>query len=188
MGLSFRLFLPIHDVDVPEGWRIMRNLLSRAMPLALAGVVVLGVVGAAMGGNLPFGMQKAISETAAEIGVDMPSPSTTNPFEFRITPAPSAVASDRVVDVHEAIDEYRAALESWKTCIATAAPQRGGGQVAPTDDPQSRGNPAAECEPKPRLDVPRPADDHLTTEQTRPDRGKPDDTGRPDQPGKSNRP
>ena len=166
----------------------MRSLLSRAMPVATAGVVVLGVVGAAMGGNLPFGMQKAISETASEVGVDVPSPSTTDPFEFRITTAPPDSASDRAGEVHEAIDEYRAELESWKTCIAATASQRGNDQVVTTDGLQSRGNPAAECEPKPRLDVPRPADDHLTTERSRPDRGQPNGTGRPDQPGNSNRP
>ena len=150
---------------------MIRNLLSRSLPLMVATVVVLAGVGAAMGGNLPFGMQQAVSETASELGIDVPSPSTTDPSAFRTDTPRAPVAVDRTVDVHQAIDAYRSDLEVWRTCIAETAQQ-------------SSGNPVASCGVKPRLDVPRPFDDPLRAAANEGRAtGRPDDVGRPDQPG-----
>ena len=154
---------------------MIKNLISRSLPVMVAAVVVLAGVGAALGGNLPFGMQQSVSETAAELGIEVPSPSTTDPYAYRTETPRAPTATERPDDVHRAIGDYRADLEIWRTCVAETARQ------AP-------GNPVAACGVKPRLEVPRPFDDPLVAPGN-PDRpnGKPDDTGRPDQPGNATR-
>ncbi len=156
---------------------MFRILLSRSLPVMVAGVVVLAGIGAAMGGNLPFGIQQAVSETASEVGIDMPAPSTTDASAFRSDSPVPPVVVDRTRDVHDAIDGFKRDLTAWRTCIVETAPQRGA-------------NPAAACGQKPRLDVPRPYDDPLTlldrggADDTKPDRrGRPDGAGKPDRAG-----
>jgi hypothetical protein len=168
---------------------MIRNLLSRAMPLTTAGVVVLVVVGAAMGGNLPFGIQQAVSDHASEVGIEMPSPSTTDPYEFRTNQPRSESASDRPEEVHTAIDRYNVEVEAWRTCISDTASQRGTDKANTSAPPQTTfGNPATECGAKPRLDVPRPADDSLPTQKPDQDRGPSTTTSGPDQAGHNNLP
>ena len=126
-------------------------MLDIGLPLMLSShlAVVLAGIGAAMGGNLPFGIQQAVSETASEVGIDMPAPSTTDASAFRSDSPVPPVVVDRTRDVHDAIDGFKRDLTAWRTCIVETAPQRGA-------------NPAAACGQKPRLDVPRPYDDPLT--------------------------
>jgi hypothetical protein len=159
------------------------------MPAATAGVVVLVVVGAAMGGNLPFGIQQSVSDHAFEVGIGVPSPSTTDPYEFRTNEPRPESASDRPEEVHAAIDGYKVELEAWRTCISDTASQRDTDKtVASAPTQPAIGSPAAECGAKPRLDVPRRDDDSLPAQK--PDQGQAPQTatGRPDQAGNSNPP
>jgi hypothetical protein len=154
---------------------MIRNVVSRSLPVLVAGVVVLVGVGMAMAGNLPFAMQQAVSETASEVGIEVPYPSTTDLDAFRTDDTHPPAAVDRTVDVHQAIDQYKADLEIWRTCVAETARS-------------SPGNPTSQCGPKPDLNVPRPADDPVTPERSSDQPGgKPVETGRPDEPGTSNR-
>jgi hypothetical protein len=168
---------------------MIRTLLSRAIPVVMAGVVVLVVVGAAMGGNLPFGIQQTVSKHASEVGIEMPSPSTTDPYEFRTNEPRSESASDRPDEVHAAINRYNVEVEAWRTCISDTASKRGtdkAGTSAPSQP--TIGNPATECGAKPRLDVPRPADNSVPTQKPDQDRGRSTATSRPDQADNNNPP
>ena len=153
---------------------MIRNVVSRWFPALAAGVVVLVGVGIAMAGNLPFAVQRAVSETASEVGIEVPYPSTTDLDAFRTDTTQPGAATDQAVDVHEAIDQYKTDLEVWRTCVAETAQS-------------SVGNPTSQCGPKPSLNVPRPADDPGNPDRytDRPG-GRPLETGRPDEPGTSN--
>jgi hypothetical protein len=150
-------------------------VVSRWLPVLAAGVVVLVGVGMAMAGNLPFAMQQAVSETASEMGVRVPYPSTTDLDAFRTDTTLRPAAGDGTVDVHEAIDQYKTDLETWRICVAETARS-------------SPGSPTSQCGPKPNLTVPRPADEPMAPERDTGRRGgKPDERGRPDEAGTSSR-
>lgn len=148
---------------------MIRRILTRSIPLTGASVVLLILVGVALAGNLPFAVQQAVSETASELGIDVPAPSTTDPTRFRTSDSPpSATAIDRAVNVRKAIDRYRTAMTAWRTCIAQAVPR-------------AKGGPVDECGPKPHLDVPRPADDSVVRgEGIDQERGRPEGAGPPE--------
>ena len=168
---------------------MIRNLLSRAMPVTTFVAVVLVAVGAAMGGNLPFDIQQAVSETAGEIGIEVPSPSTTDPSEFRTGEPNSESMATRAVEVHTAIETFKVRLDAWTSCVAEAASLRGTGKTETSaDDKRATGNPVDECGAKPRLDVPRPADDTLPTRNPQTGHGPQTTNSDNDGPGNGNRP
>jgi hypothetical protein len=91
--------------------------------------------------------------------------------------------------VHETIDDYTTALDAWTTCVAEAAASRGSLQSDPeTRVVGERFDPTAGCDPKPKLDLPRPTSDGVEGPRSgdTPDKpGRPDDPGKPDNPGRA---
>jgi hypothetical protein len=172
---------------------MFRRLFSRLTSLATVAVVLLIGVGVALSGNLPSGVQDAVAETAGAVGFDVPTSGQQHQWSAQDTFTDTQDAAPRsdghVQVVHDTIDDYTTELDAWTTCMAEAAASRGSLQ----SDPETRVkgekfDPTADCDPKPKLNLPRPADDGLDGPQNgdTPDKpGRPDDTGKPDNPGRA---
>jgi hypothetical protein len=170
---------------------MLRRLFTRLTSLATVGVVLLIGVGIALSGNLPSGIQDTVAEAAGEVGFDVPTSGEQSqrggqdPVTSSQDVAPHA--DDYVQVVHETIGGYTTALDSWTTCVAEAAASRGSLQSDPeTRVEGERFDPTDECGPKPKLNLPRPANNESNGPQSgdTPDKpGKPDNLGKPDNPG-----
>jgi hypothetical protein len=170
---------------------MLRRLSTNLTSLATVAVVLLIGVGVALSGNLPSGVQDAVAETAGAVGLDVPTSSQHGQRNSHDTLTDTQDAAprsdDRVQVVQDTIDDYTKALDAWTTCVAEAAASRGSLQ----SDPETRVegekfDPTAECDPKPRLNLPRPTNDGFDGPQSRdtPDKpGRPNDPGKPDNPG-----
>ena len=168
---------------------MIRKLLSGVMPVTVTVAVVLVAIGVAMGGNLPFDIQHAVSETAAELGIEVPSPSTTGPSEFRTDEPNSESMGTRAEDVHTVIEAFKVELKAWTSCVAEAASLRGTNKTDESaDDQRATGNPVAECGAKPHLDIPRPADDTRPKQNPQTSHGPQTTNGDNDRPGNGNQP
>jgi hypothetical protein len=163
---------------------MFRRLLTSVTSVATVAVVLLIGVGVALSGNLPSGVQDTVAEAAGAFGFDVP---TSGEHGQAGTQDATPRSDDHVQVVHETIDSYTAALDAWTTCVAEAAASRGSLQ----SNPESRVggeklDPKADCDPKPKLNPPRPSDDGFDGPQSgdTPDKpGRPGDPGRPDNPG-----
>jgi len=158
---------------------MLRTLFTRFTSLAMVAVVLLIGAGAALSGDLPNGVQDVVAEAAGAVGFDLPTSSEQGQGGAQDA-APRS--DDRVQAVHETIDDHNTALDAWTTCVAEAAASRGSLQSDPdTRVEGDKFDPTAECDPKPKLNLHRPADDEFDDPQSR---DTPDKPGRPDDPGK----
>ena len=166
---------------------MFRRLLTSVTSVATVAVVLLIGVGVALSGNLPSGVQDTVAEAAGNFGVDVPTAGEQGQGGAQDAPRNAREAASRSDDhvqvVHETIDSYTTALDAWTTCVAGAAASRG----SLRSNPESRVggeklDPKADCDPKPKLNLPRPADDGFDGPQSG---DTPDKPGRPDDPGKS---
>jgi hypothetical protein len=173
---------------------MLRRLVTRFTSLAAVGVVLLIGVEVALSGNLPSGVQDTVAEVAGAVGFDVPTSGEQGQGDAHdiLTDTRDAAprSDDHVQAVHETIGVYTTALDAWTTCVAEAAASRGSLQSNPETRVEG-GNfdPTAECDPKPKLNLPRPADYGLDGPQNgdTPDKpGRPDDPGKPDNPGRTN--
>jgi hypothetical protein len=165
---------------------MLRRLITRLTSLATVAVVLLIGVGAALSGSLPSGVQDAVAEAAGAVGFDVP----TSGEQGQGGAQDAAPRSDDYVQVaYETIGGYTTALDAWTTCVAEAAASRGSLQSDPgTRVVGEKFDPTAECDPKPKLNLPRPADYGFDGPQSgdTPDKpGRPDDPGKPDNPGRA---
>jgi hypothetical protein len=175
---------------------MLRRLFSRLTSLATVAVVLLIGVGVALSGNLPSGAQDAVAETAGAFGFDVPTSGEQGQggAQDALVDTQDAAprSDDHVQAVHETIGDYATALDAWTTCVAEAAASRGSLQSDPeTRAEGERFDPKAECDPKPKLNLPRPTNDGFDGPQggDTPDKpGRPDDPGKPDSPGKPDNP
>ena len=157
---------------------MFRRLFTRFTSLAMVALVFLIGAGAALSGDLPSGVQDAVAEAAGAVGFDVPTSSEQGQWGVQDA-APQS--DDHVQAVHETIDDHTTALDAWTMCVAEAAASRGGTHSDPdTRVEGEKFDPTAECEPKPKLDVPRPADDGFDGPQNG---HTPDEPGKPDNPG-----
>lgn len=165
---------------------MFRRLLTNLTSVATVAVVLLIGVGAALTGNLPSGVQDTVAEAAGAVGFDVPK---SGEHGQAGTQDATPRSDDHVPVVHETIDSYTAALDAWTTCVAEAAASRGSLQ----SNPESRVlgekfDPKADCDPKPKLNLPRPTNNGFDAPQRAdtPDTpGRPDDPGKPDNPGRA---
>jgi hypothetical protein len=165
---------------------MFRRLLTSVTSVATVAVVLLIGVGVALSGNLPSGVQDTVAEAAGAFGFEVPKSGEQGQGGTQVA-APRS--DDHVQVVHETIDSHTTALDAWTTCVAEAAASRG----SLRSNPESRVggekfDPKADCDPKPKLNPPRPADDGFDGPQSgdTPDKpGRPDDPGKPDNPGRA---
>jgi hypothetical protein len=157
---------------------MFRRFFTRLTSLAMFALVLLVGVGAALGGNLPSGVQDAVAEAAGAVGFDIP----TSGEQGQGGAQDAAPRSDDFVEaVHETIGGYTTVLDAWTTCVAEAAAGRGSLQSDPETRVEGEGfDPTAECDPKPKLNLPGPADDGFDSPQSG---DIPDNPGKPDNPG-----
>jgi hypothetical protein len=172
---------------------MLRRFVTGLTSLAAVGVVLLIGVGAALSGSLPSGVQNAVAEVAGVVGFDVPISGEQDQGGAQVALTDSQDAAGRSDDyvqaVHETIGAYTTALDAWTTCVAEAAASRGSLQSDPETRVESeKFDPTAECDHKPKLNLPRPADyglDGPHNGNTSPDKpGRPDDPVRPDNPGR----
>lgn len=124
----------------------MGNPLARVMPFVAVGAFVVIAAGVAMAGNLPFGLQQAVSEAASEFGVNVPSPSTTFAVASTNVDSGNTNGSERSREVRDLVERYKRDLRDWSRCVAGVRSQRD----AATSE--------RKCGPKPDLVVPDPPD------------------------------
>jgi hypothetical protein len=172
---------------------MFRRLLTSVTSVATVAVVLLIGVGVALSGNLPSGVQDAVAEAAGAFGVDVPTAGEQGQGGAQDAPRNAREAAPRSDDhvqvVYETVGDYTTALDAWTTCVAGAAASRGSLQ----SDPETRVvgekiDPTAECDPKPKLNLPRPTNDGFDGPRSgdTPDKpGRPDDPGKPDNPGRA---
>jgi hypothetical protein len=163
---------------------MLRTLFTKLTSLAMVALVLLIGAGAALSGDLPNGVQDAVAEAAGAVGFDVPTSSEQGQWGAQDA-APRS--DDHVQAVHETIDDHATALDAWTTCVTEAAASRGSLQSDPdTRVEGEKFDPKVGCDPKPKLNLPRPADNGVDGPQSgdTPDKpGRPDDPGKPDQPG-----
>jgi hypothetical protein len=168
---------------------MLRLFFTRLTSLAMFALVLLIGVGAALSGDLPSGVQDVVAEAAGAVGFDVP----TSGEQGQGGAQDAARRSDDFVEaVHETIGGYTTALDAWTSCVAEAAASRGSLQSDPGTRVEGEGfDPTAECDPKPKLNLPGPADDGFDGPQSgdTPDKpGRPDNPGKPDNPGSADNP
>ena len=163
---------------------MLRRLFTKLTSLAVVALVLLIGAGAALSGDLPSGVQDAVAEAAGAVGFDVP---TSGEQGQGGTQGAAPRSDDHVQAVHETIGDHTTALDAWTACVTEAAASRGSLQSDP--DARVAGekfDPTAECEPKPKVNLPRPAGDGFDGPQSgdTPDKlGRPDDPGKPDNSG-----
>ena len=165
---------------------MFRRLLTSVTSVATVAVVLLIGVGVALSGNLPSGVQDTVAEAAGAFGFDVP---TSGEQGQGGTQDAAPRTDDHVQAVHETIDSYTQTLDAWTTCVADAAASRGSLQSNPeTRVKGERFDPTAGCAPKPKLNLPRSADNGFDSPQSGDTPDKTDKPGRPDDPGKPDNP
>jgi hypothetical protein len=163
---------------------MLRSIFTRLTSLAMFALVLLIGVGAALSGDLPSGVQDAVADVAGAVGFDVP---TSGEQGQEGAQHAARRSDDHVAAVHETVGGFTTALDAWTTCVAKAAASRGSLQSDP--DTRVEGEqfaPTAECDPKPKLNLPGTADDRFDGPQSgdTPDKpGRPDNPSKPDNPG-----